>query len=315
MFEIYDSIELTLCITALIPCLILIVLYIKDFSTLRYPNFFKLELMIALLLNICLNFVRNYNYAKDNSFEIEGCNKNNKKFEIFGLIKSYLEVVILCLLASFNYLCYALLNTNNKNETKRLVSIILSIISLVLPAYNFLLYFLNQKHFISILGICLFIPDIKLKMNACLIPIIFLIAFIFFILTIHELHLKKKTDEENRKQYSRNIKRISFNFICQFIHFSIQYIKVAFILFDINKEHRYKYYNIINNISLTVVSISCFLEGKTREFYEKIIFDCLKLEKVESEINEEEEEYEDEGSDEDDEKEMKVYQESEHGNE
>ena len=119
MFEIHDSFELAINITAFIPCLVLILLYLLDFKKLKFPNYFKLELMIVMLVSISLNFVKNYNYyeKKNKNNENNENNENNdnpheqnkcelKKYEIIGLIKSYLEIVNLCLLAAFNYLCY-----------------------------------------------------------------------------------------------------------------------------------------------------------------------------------------------------------------
>ena len=73
---IHDSFELALNITAFIPCLLLIILYLIDFKNLKFQNYFKLELMISLLLNISLNFVKNYGYIKEEDIENKDIKKN-----------------------------------------------------------------------------------------------------------------------------------------------------------------------------------------------------------------------------------------------
>ena len=305
MFEIHDSMELALNITALIPCLILMILYLIDCKKLKYPNYFKLELMFAILANICFNFVKNYKSEIDNEkiYEITDC-KNELK--IIGLIQSYLEIVINCLLASFNYLCYILLKSK-KIEKKNIIVIILSLISWIIPIYIFVLYisFHEKSDFISMSGVCLFVPEIKKNISLYLIPVIFLLDAIFFILTVKLLNSKKKEDEEDSEGYNKQIIRITINFLSHFIFFFSQYINNAFILFNINKHDRYKYYNINYHIALTIISIVCCMEGKTRDYYNKLILSCLKFEKIQSEKAEDDEEEEDE----DDEGDMKIYHE------
>lgn len=307
MFEIHDSLELALNITAFFPCIILIILYLIDFNKLKLPNYFKLELMIVMLVNISLNFVKNYNYYGEDSenYEKVGC---IKKYQIIGLIKSYLEIVNLCLLAAFNYLCYMLLKIKNKDNTKLSFLIILSLISWIIPIYNLILYFLNKKDFISISGVCIFAPDLKKKIHLCLIPFIFLLDSIFFILTLLELSKRKKSDEEHKDGYKKNMNRITLNFISHLIFFSCQYINNAFIFFDLRENDRYKYYNINYHISLAIINIICCIEGKTREYYNKIIEKCLKFEKIDKNKIEEEEEEEDE--DDDEIEDMKIYHEA-----
>ena len=308
MFEIHDSMELALNITALIPCLILIILYLIDCQKLKYPNYFKLELMFAMFANICLNFVKNYKFIPQNesggkNYEENKCGKGLKAI---GLIQSYLEIVINCLLASFNYLCYILLKSK-KIGKKNLIVIILSLISWIIPVYIFILYILKHDDgdFHSISGVCLFAPEIKKKISLYLIPVIFLFDSIFFILTIVLLNTKKKEDEDDSEGYNKHIRRITLNFLSHFFFFFSQYINNAFILFDIHKKDRYQYYNINYHIALTIISIICCIEGKTRDYYNKIILSCLKFEKVQSEKGEDDEEEEDE----DDEEDMKIYHE------
>jgi len=197
MFEIHDSLELAINITAFIPCLVLILLYLVDFKKLKFPNYFKLELMIVMLVNISMNFVKNYNYNPGDLHEETNC---NLKYKIIGLIKSYLEIVNLCLLAAFNYLCYILLKSKNKDSRKLLFLIILSLISWIIPIYNFILYFLNnnKSEFISISGVCIFVSHLIKKIHLYLIPFIFLLDSIFFILTLYELNKRKKSDEEHK---------------------------------------------------------------------------------------------------------------------
>ena len=102
--------------------------------------------------------------------------------------------------------------------------------------------------------------------------------------------------------------RITLNFISHLIFFSCQYINNAFIFFDYKIGERYRYYNIINHISLAIISIICCIEGKTREYYNKLIENCLKFEKIDKDKIEEEEEEEDE--DDDDNENIKIYHES-----
>ena len=313
MLEIHDSFELVLNITAIIPCLILTILYLIDFNKLKYPNYFKLELILSFIIYICLNFIKNYDYKVDkeniNSDEQTEHESNNCFFktnlEIIGLIKSYLEIVNLILLASFNYLCYKLLNTKSKDDKKLPLIIILSLISWIIPIYIFIIYFISKKEdsFISISGVCIFAPNLKKQINIYLIPIIFLANTLFFIITLKTLYSRKKIDEDNIKSYNKNIKSITLNYISHFIFFTSQFINNLFLQIDF-KINRYKYYNINYLLALTVLcSISC-IEGKTREYYKRLIEHCLTFEKNEKEDHEEEEE-----EDEDDDEDIKIFHE------
>lgn len=310
MISIYYSLELVLNITAIIPCLVLIVLYLIDFNTLKSQNYFKLELMLALLISISLNFIKNYeeddNKDDEDFFDDDSCSKG---YKIIGLIKSYLEIAILSLLSCFNYLCFFLLK--NKDKSKKIqIIIILSLISWIIPVYIFIIYF-SKKEFIPISGVCIFSANIKKNIDLYLIPTIFLSDSLFFILTLMELNKRKNNDEDNGRAYTKSMKRIGINFFCHFILFTIEYINNAFIFFEIDKEHINKYYNINYHIALTIISIVCCLEAKTREYYNKFLFSCLKFEKVQKKIknvNEEEDEEEDEDDEEDED--MKIYVES-----
>ena len=311
MISIYYSLELVLNITAIIPCLILVILYLIDRNKLKSQNYFKLELMFSLIVTITLNFIKNYDEDDNEDENIDNIENENcdESYRINGLIKSYLEIVILCLLSCFNYLCYFLLK--NKDKTKKLIIIIiLSLISWLIPLYIFIIYG-SKKEFTSISGVCIFSADIKKNIDLYLIPIIFLSNSIFFIMTLIELNKRKNKDENNSREYRKNMKRIGINFFCQFILFSIEYINNAFIFFEIDKNNRYKYYNIIYNIALTIISVACCFEAKTREYYNKFIYSCLKFEKIQKKNkneNEEEEEEEDEDDDDgDDDEDMKIY--------
>lgn len=302
MVEIYDSIELALTITALLPCLILIILYLMDCSKLKYPNYFKLELMIVILCNICLSFVKKYNYKKGDKCE--------KGFKIIGLIQSYVEMVINCLLASFNYLCYILLK-NNKINKKFTIIIILSLISWIIPIYIFGLYFFKDKdeeifHFIS--GVCIFSPKKEKKLiNLIFISVMLFLDSIFFILTILILNSKKEEDEDNISGYNKHIRRITINFISHLIFFFSQIFNPFLIDEDENEDSdgKSKYYNISYHIALTIISIANCFEGKTRDFYNKLITSCLTFDKVSNQNSEDEEEEEDD--DDDEEQDMKIY--------
>ncbi len=291
MVEIYDSIELALTITALLPCLILIILYLMDCSKLKYPNYFKLELMIVILCNICLSFIKKYNYKEGDDCE--------KGFKIIGLIQSYVEMVINCLLASFNYLCYILLK-NNKINKKFTIIIILSLISWIIPIYIFGLYFFGKDnifHFIS--GVCIFAP--KKLINLIFISVMLFLDSIFFIFTILILNSKKEEDEDNISGYNKHIRRITINFISHLIFFLSQ----IFNPFLIESDEKSKYYNINYHIALTIISIANCFEGKTRDFYNKLITSCLTFDKVSNQNSEDEEEEEDD--DDDEEQDMKIY--------
>ena len=297
MFEIHDSFELALNITALIPCLIIIILYLNDCSHLKPQNFFKLELMFSLLIYICLNFVKNYKYNNENdrtNSNHENGECNQLKYKIIGLIKSYLEIVNLLFLSSFNCLCYSLLKNKSKGGKGLSLVIILSLISWLMPIYIFILYFFERDQFISKYGVCIFNPEIKKKINFYLIPIIFLVNIIFFIITLKILYSYKKEDEENIERYNKNIKRITLYFISHLIFFASQSIYNSFLFFGIEEQMKYKYYNISYHLALTVLCSICCIENKTREYYNKIMETCFKSEKDENNNIEEEEEEEDE---------------------
>ena len=305
MFEIHDSMEMALNIAALIPCLILIILYLIDFKKLKYPNYFKLELMIAVLANIILNFVKDYKYFSKTDEQVNCI--NHSALNVMGLIKSYIEVVNICLLASFNYLCYVLL-TKIKEEKKSTVVIALSLISWILPIYIFILYISNhgEEDFISISGICIFLPDIKKNINLYFIPFLFLFDSIFYILTIIKLKSRKKEDEEDNKGYKNHIKRITLNYISHVLYFLCLYFNST-TLEKVNEKTNYKFYHINDRIAFTIISIICFIEGKTREYYNKILASCFKFEKIENDKSEDEEEEED---DDDNDEDLKVYRET-----
>lgn len=286
MFLIHDSFELALNITAFIPCLLLIIIYIIDFKELKFQNYFKFEMMIALLFNISLNFVKNYNYNNNND-EIK-C--NNTQLEIIGLIKSYLDILTLFFLASFTYLCYIILKNKNKDDKKCFITI-LSIINWILPSYIFILYYLyirnknnedNKKYFISISGKCIFNLKIKQNIHLYLIPSLFIIDAFFYIMIVILLNIQKKNEKEDDKidYYNDKIKRISINFISHFLFFVSQYINMTFLFFDLFKNERDLYYNINYNLSLTILCLFCLIDYKIREYWQKLI-DFLKFEKEE----------------------------------
>lgn len=315
MFKTHESFELALNITALLPCLLLILLYIIDINHLKYPNYFKFELMLVMLVIISLNFVKEY--EKKEIFD-DHCGEN---FKMIGILKSYLEIVNLCFLASFNYLLYSLIIVKNKKKKSISSIIILSLINWIGPAYIFILYFIWEKNFISISGQCIFIHNIKKYIHLFLIPIIFLLDIIFFALTIRVLKIKKQKDEEHSDNYSDNIIRITLNFISHLILFASQYIN-NILIFDTNNikddSNKLKFYHINYYIALSIINIVCCLESKTRDYYYKFLNNCLKLNtdsnsSLESEtIEESDEEIEIEEVEDDDEQNehMKIYRES-----
>lgn len=316
-FEIYDSFALVLNITALIPCIGLITLYLIDFKKLKLPNYFKLELMFTLLTVIVLNFIKDYydddnnqiispnGDKKKNDLDHEKCDCDN--YKIIALIRSYLEIVVLLLLAAFNYLCYFLLG--NKDNKKLSLIIFLSSICWIIPIYIFILNFTvkdvksenpldcSGNNYISISGVCIFTPKIKQIIHLGFMPFIFIIDVIFFILTIFELNKRKKNDEDNVDIYNKNIKRISLNFIGHFIYFISIYMNNICLFKNFLRQIRYRFYNINYQIGLSILCIVLCLEGKTREYYNKLIESCLKLEKDVDENAEEEEEYEEDEND------------------
>ena len=305
---IHDSFELALNITAFIPCLLLIILYLIDFKNLKFQNYFKLELMISLLLNISLNFVKNYGYIKEEDIENKDIKKDfealecdNTQLEIIGLIKSYLEIVNILFLASFNYLCYIILKNKNKEDKKGII-ITLSIINWFLPSYEFILYFLSMKDnqntkYISISGKCIYNLEIKQDINLYLVPFIFIIDIFFYVMILITLNMQKKKDENHIDIYTNQIKRITFNFISHFIFFVSQYINITILYFEQFDEYRYLYININYNISLTILCIFCLIENKTREYYKKLI-EWLNFEKIKNNENEDEDD-EDNNNDDD----------------
>ena len=139
---IFDAFEFALNITAAIPCLAIIIIYLILKKELKYPHYFKLELMFILLIIILLDF-----------FLIK-----LDDVKIINSIQSYLQIVLVFLLLSFSCLCYSLSKTKNNDSSKTLI------IALTLGSW--------------ILAIYRIIFNIDFIVNACIISCIFLLDLI-----------------------------------------------------------------------------------------------------------------------------------------
>ena len=301
--DIYYAFEIALGITSFIPCLLLIIIYIFEFKKLKYPNYFKLEIIFSLVVCTSLSIIE--------CKEVE-CQNNRVPhyFKIIGFIKAYIEDAIFLLLISFNFLC-CILFQKKIDEKKKLIIIIviLSLLSWVLPLYLLFLYSFvenenknkNDKQFYLVSKTCIFNPPINKIIHYSLISLLFVIDLIIYILSIQTLSSKKKRDKKNKETYNTSMIRISINFLSHFIFFALK----AFNLFisknlDSTKNNEENIYNIIFILSLNIISIFSLYEGKTREYWNKFI-KFLKLQKIENNRHDDEEEEYEEDDDDDDE--------------
>ena len=285
--DIYSAFEITLGITAFIPCLILIIIYIFEFKNLKYPNYFKLELIFSLVASTSLSFIK----AKDKDCE------NTRFYKNIGIIKEYIEDVIILLLISFNFLCCILLKSKSDEKKKLIIIVVLSLLSWFLPLYLLFLYFFGKydNYFVHISSTCIFNLSTNQTIHYTLILLLFVIDLILYILSIQTLRSKKKRDKKNKETYNTSMIRVSVNFLSHFIFFVLQGLNLFIFLKNGNKI-----YDIICIISLNIISIFSLYEGKTRDYLNKFI-EYLKLQKIENEkLDDEEEEYEDDDDDDDD---------------
>ena len=148
---IITAFEIALNITAIFPCLTLIIIYLILKKELKYTHYFKLELMFILLIIISLNFALIKFNKSESKSESESESKSPKPLII--TIKEYLEIVLSLFFLSFSYLCYSLSKAKNKESSKSLI-ISLSLGSLVFPIYRIIIYKNDNNSYYFIVNIC-----------------------------------------------------------------------------------------------------------------------------------------------------------------
>jgi hypothetical protein len=322
MTHIHDAFELAFAILSVFPCLLIIIVYSCLRKELKSTNYYKLELIISILINIILNFVKNYGFEHENKPN-ENLQCIDDFYKYFAVSKSYFEMVNLFFLTSFMILLnYLLVKDDNKKNKNNTVLIILSLINWVLPMYIIFMYIgLNDKHFsayedidnsnnifYSITGQCVYFSKIKNEIHLFLIPFLFLVDVIIYILLNRILISKKKEDKDNAKTYKVNIRRITINFISHLFFFGVQYADIFFLDCFIKGDDcdfYYEYYNIVNNASFAIISYTCIFERRIMRFLNEK-FTCCLPEKEPSEESEEEEDEDSDEYDEDDES-QKIY--------
>lgn len=306
MIHIHDAFELAFAIIGVFPCIFIIIVYSFLRKELKPTNYYKLQLIISILINIILNFVKDYGFDHNNNTIYEDFFCNNF-FKYFAVSKSYFEIVNLFFLTSFMILLNYLLVKGNTSS--KIVFIILSLINWVLPMYIIFIYIaLNDKViesyeiidnsynvFYSITGQCVYFSKIKRLIHLFLIPCLFLADVVIYILLCRILILKKKEDKDNSKSYKVNIRRITINFISHIFFFGVQYADIFFLDCFIKGEKEcnlffyYEYYNIVNNASFSIISFTCIFERRIMSFLNEK-FTCCLSEKESCEESEEEEE-------------------------
>ena len=287
--NIQVAFDISFNITAIIPCIVLIIIYLILKKDLKYPHYFKLELMLILLIIIFLDFVLiKYNNNEDNN-DIE------KKLTF---VKSYLEIVLSFFLLSFNYLCYSLSKTKKKDSNKSLI-IALSLGSWILPIYRLIIHENNDYG----INFTFFI------INVCVISCIYLLDLIFYILIIVNMCSIKKKDEDNKIYYNKNIKRMTLNFMS---HLSL----CSFLLYDLIMKYKNHFndqreiLNLLNSLSYNFISFVCFLEGKATDYLKNKFNSCFSFEKLKSNDDDDEEESESDDDDDDDDEDIQIYDEN-----
>lgn len=285
-YPMVDAFEFALNITAIIPCIAIIIIYLILKKELKYPHFFKLELIFILLVIILLDFI---------SIKLD----ENRTID---LVKSYFEIVLSLFLLSFTFLCFSLSKTKNKDSNKFLV-IALSLGSFILPIYRFIFRIIAHNNYIYLI------------INVCVISCIYLLDLIFYILIIVNMCSIKKKDEDNKKYHNKNIKRMTLNFMSHLFLCSV-------LLYSFYKrykiiEKKEKNFGRINDLldlliclSYNFISYVCFLEGKTTDFLKAKFGAWFSFENSKANDNEDEEESESDDDDDSDD-DIKIYNEME----
>ena len=97
---IIDAFELAFELCEMILCSLFIIIYLIQYSDLRYPHFFKLEIIFIITINMFLHFFKCYTNAKkkgkENNEQNNYDNCDNCKYETIALIRAYLDYLIVC---------------------------------------------------------------------------------------------------------------------------------------------------------------------------------------------------------------------------
>ncbi len=290
LFDIYTSFKFALSITAIIPCLIIIIIYLIDIKTIKFSSYFKSEIILSILILSSVNFFEIYDVESNAvSYKESITNDNNDYKKTIQKIRNHIQITLSCLLTSFSLLCYILIKEKKKGTS---LSIFLSIVSWFLNLYLLLEDYNPHEE-----GSINFIYLISLIISG----ILFLLDLIFYFLSMKYLHSLSKKDREKKKNCRTMMKRISLYFLSHLIYFGIQiffWIKLSFSL-KISVENFEQILLIVIIISLNILSIISLFEPKTREIWDKFI-KSLQLQRVKKEITEESEESEEEEDSEDD---------------
>ena len=299
MISIYEAFDIAFNITAIIPCLALIIIYLILKKDLKYPHYFKLELMLILLVIISLDFASS-NFSNNQ-------NKENSK-KIIVLIKSYLDIVLSFFLLSFSYLCYTLSKTKKNDSSKSLI-IALSLVSWILPVYRIKFNGKEENN------------NIDFIINICVISSIYFLDLIFYILIIVNMCSIKKKDEENNKYYNRNIKRMTLNFMSHLSLCSVLLIDLIRRKYlyenkntngkDNENEQQKDYVDLLNSLAYNFISYISFLEGKTTDYLKSKFRSCFSFEKLSVNDDDDEEESESDDDEDDDDDDIQIYNENE----
>ena len=299
MISIYEAFDIAFNITAIIPCLALIIIYLILKKDLKYPHYFKLELMFILLVIISLDFASsNFSESPDKDSD----NKLKYIKYVFFLIKSYLDIVLSFFLLSFSYLCYTLSKTK-KNDLSKSLIIVLSLGSGILPLYRIMFNGTVKD-------------NIDFIVNICVISSIYFLDLIFYILIIVNMCSIKKKDEENNKYYNRNIKRMTLNFMSHLFLCSI-------LLYDlIRRKNLYKkekkneilkekdYLDLLLSLAYNFISYISFLEGKTTDYLKNKFRSCFSFENLNDNVDDDDEESESDDDEDDDEDDIQIFNEN-----
>ena len=318
MTHIHDAFELAFAILSVFPCFLIIIVYSFLRKELKPSNYFKLQLIISMLINIILNFVKNYTFEHDEKKieQDEHYQCNNTNYKYIAISKSYFEMVNLLFLTSFMILLnYIMIEDDKKKRKNNIMFIILSLINWVLPIYIIFIYIsLNDTTahslvnidkydniFYFITGQCVYFSKIKREIHLYLIPCIFLVDVINYIILCRKLISKKKEDRDNAITYKLNLRRITINFISHLIFFGVQYADIFFLDCFFKNENcsfflYYEYYNIVNNASFSIISYTCIFERRIISFLKEKFACCLseEFEEDEEEDDEDSDEYDDE---------------------
>lgn len=224
--HVYTVFEITFCSFSGLTSLFFIIMYLIIRKDLNSSNYFRLQLMIAILIESILRFIREYE---------ETNNEINKNTQIIAYFKSIIEFTILLFIFFFTLLLYLTLKKKAIYESqKRLFVIGLSLLSWFIPSIYLgifcLIYKINKNNNNNTEDIMyerenkywVFRMKSKIIADFVVVGFLLIIDILLFVLILIE-NSRKKTDADesmSEDQDSHSLKIIA-TFIIQIFFFCV----------------------------------------------------------------------------------------------